>query len=157
MEVLRCDPNLLVGRGDRGHSAAEYLADVASAAGADTSKAALELSATLFEVFELVRQRPPSGAVELVLRAGDGGVEIAATLPGDLSFAEAYLGWARPITDTRDPLSEPEPGDGLRELAALHGVEIDAEPLDEAVRLLLRVPLHDVTSEASSSEEGSGR
>lgn len=136
---LRCDPALLVARHARCHSAAEYLADVASAAGPDTAMAARELSACLFELFELLRLRPPAGRFELVLRAVDDGVTLDVLLPGE--DLEPWLEWAAPAAEAPDPLGAPDPGDGLRELAAVHGVAMHAAAVDGGVRLALRVSL----------------
>ncbi len=152
--TLRCDAGLLVNRHARSHSAAEYLAAVGSTAGPDSAMAARELSAALFEVFEWVHHRAPTGAVVVGLRALDGGVRIVVELPCAPAAVPACLASIAPSDDGRDPLVDPEPGDGLRELAAVHGVKLGAAAVEGGVRLVLHVPLGESGEQRADGERG---
>jgi len=138
--TLSFDPALLVSRHTRCHTGAEYLAEIASSVGPDTAMAAREISAGLFELFELIRQHAPAGPVQLTLSAMSGGVDVRAFVPGDGRTADRYVASVAPAD--HDPLAEPHPGDGLRELAAIHGVTVQATAAPGGALLELHVPLH---------------
>lgn len=134
--TLSFDPALLVARHARCHTGAEYLAEIASSAGPDTAMAAREISACIFELFEFIRQRPPKGPVRLTLSAVAGGVDVRASIPGDGSEG-ALIAPA-----DHDPIADPHPGDGLRELVAIHGVTLRTTAASEGALIELHVPLH---------------
>lgn len=153
--TLRFDPGLIVSRHARCHSGAEYLAQIASGAGSDTAMAAREISACLFEVFELVRGQKPSGLVELSLWSTEGGVDARIAVPAEPAAVARYMSWLDPGDETRDPLVDPCPGDGVRELVGVHGVEIEAAPAEGGLSLELHIPLH-AAAEAAAATLGDG-
>lgn len=137
---LSFSATLLAGRHRRCHGCAEYLAQIAASAGADSAMAAREISASVFELLELVRSQHRPGAIEVRLFALPDGIEVEATLPGDDTLAGQYARW---LADDpgRDPLLEPCPGDGLRELADLHGVKVALFDAGDRIGLSLRIGL----------------
>lgn len=154
--TLRFDPALIAARHARCHSGAEYLAQVASGAGNDTAMTAREISACLFEVFELVRGQKPAGHVRMTLFAVEGGVDVSVFLPADAAGAARYQAWLAPADGARDPLLDPCPGDGVRELVDVHGVEVGCRSVDGGLELELHIPVHAAAAAAAATLDGTG-
>lgn len=136
----------------RCHTCADYLAEVASTAGADSALTGRELSACLFELLELARSHHGDGRVALTLVARDDGVEIRAVVPGDAALAARYDAWLKPDPD-RDPLADPRPGDGVLELAETHRARLTRFDDAAGIGLAVHVPLERAAPGAKPEEE----
>lgn len=147
---VRFSAGHVAARHARRHAAAEYVAAVASPAGADPGMAAREVSAAVFELLELVAATHRAGDVALDVFAVPGGVGVRAALPAD-GTAQRWADWLAPSPAEADPaawsaglaarLAAPDPADGLRELRALHHVELAFVGDAAQAAVWMRIPL----------------
>ncbi len=133
----------------RCHTCAEYLAEVASTAGADSALTARELSACLFELLELARSHHGPGRVELALVAQPDGVEIRGVVPADGALAARYAEWLTP--DPGRPADGPV--GGLVELVELHHARVSRFEVAGGVGVSIRVPVQRAGAAAEGAPE----
>lgn len=135
----------------RCHTCAEYLAEVASTAGADSALTARELSACVFELLELARSHHGPGRVELTLVAQPDGVEIRGVVPADGALAARYAEWLAPAPGRA---AADSPGGGLVELTELHHARVSRFEVVGGVGVSIQVPVQRAGAAPEEATDG---